>query len=225
MNRLKLALFDMDGLLIDSERWAIHVFQTAAAELGYDFDREAFVKNMGRKTHPDISEILIGVKAEEKQSVVQAMMDQLNHAAEGAYRTGIPLRPGVMNLLKFLTANHVMCLVASSSSRKKVNSLIAKTAAAPYFQGCVTGEDISRGKPDPEIFLYALKETGAKREETVIFEDSDNGARAALNAGIPYILVPDVAYVSENDTKQSLVTVEQIDQAIPILIKTYQNLQ
>jgi beta-phosphoglucomutase-like phosphatase (HAD superfamily) len=82
-------------------------------------------------------------------------------------------------------------LVATSSSRDILDVCLDTTKLRGYFRGTVTGDEISRGKPHPEIYLRAAKLAGAEPEHCLALEDSETGARAALNAGMKVILIPD----------------------------------
>jgi HAD superfamily hydrolase (TIGR01509 family) len=224
MNRLKLAIFDMDGLLLDTERWSCKVFCEIAYELGYIPNLEEFKKEMGRKVHNNPKNQLIGSEKDDPKEVEKAFFERFVQKQEQLLSQGAPVRPGVLEILHVLKQNQVQCVIASSSSRKKVTTLIEKAGLSDWFDEFVCSEDIVSGKPAPDVFLQACANQHVETSEAVVFEDSENGALAALGAGIFLVLVPDVAYISEDVLQKSDVVVSNIFDAYGELKKQFQNL-
>ncbi len=221
MKRMKLAIFDMDGLLLDSERWSITSFKKIAGALGYEPDMDAFIRGMGGKKHKGIDELLIGCRKEDAEDVSGKAEVLYEACLKQLCEEGADVRPGVREILCFLKEKKVPCIVASSSSRFKVDALMEKSGIAAFFCRYITAEDVKEGKPDPEIFLKACEIYDLPPEEALVFEDSDNGAIAAYQAKIPYILVEDLAYISAKARKNCFCLTDRIDKAIPLLEKTY----
>ena len=214
MADLKLVIFDMDGLLIDSERWSIKTFEKIAEQMGYEADLEVFCQGMGQKQHKEIYRCFKGAKKEDEKQLEKEVMEFLEKEMAGLYEEGCSLRPGVRKILDYFKEEKIDMAVASSSSIEKVSQLIAKAKIDPYFRFYVTAQDIDQGKPDPEIFLKACKKARVETNEALVFEDSQNGAMAACRAKIPFVLVPDIAYLSEEMKEKALCVVERIDDAI-----------
>ena len=105
---------------------------------------------------------------------------------------GLPVKPGLSELLDFLASEHIGTAIASSNDRDKIDRNLRLAGLEDYFNTIISGEDIVESKPDPEIFLKAAGELGVAPENCLVLEDTPRGAEAAEAAGIPVILVPDM---------------------------------
>ena len=130
---------------------------------------------------------------------------------------GVPLRPGAVELLEYLKEKEILMAVATSTPRKNAMKVLEKAGILGYFDYIVCGDEIRRSKPNPDIYLNVREHYPIPKEDMVVFEDAHNGARAALSAGIPLILVPDIAFVSEEDKKEAEYVLNSLDEAIKIL--------
>lgn len=224
MEQLKLAIFDMDGLLLDTERWHLCAFREIAENLGYQFDEELFRKGMGSKVHPAPYKLLRGAKPEDAEAIGLVLAEQFEIKSRELWNKGAPVRPGVSQMLEHLFRHGIKCVIASSSEREKVEKLIANSGLEQYFCDMVCGEDVVNGKPDPEVFLLACGRNGATVGEAIVFEDSGHGGAAARAAGIKYVMVSDLAYIAEDILHSANAVVENISDAIPIVEKLFRNL-
>lgn len=105
---------------------------------------------------------------------------------------GPPVKPGAGELLEYLGARGVRLAVASSSGRKRILSNLCAARLDRFFSAVVSGQQVERGKPEPDIFLLAAREIGCAPEECYVFEDSVNGVRASMAAGCVTVMVPDL---------------------------------
>jgi HAD superfamily hydrolase (TIGR01509 family) len=195
---IKAAIFDMDGLLIDSERIIMQACIIAAKQVGITYTQAEYVELIGR-AGPDSTRIMIeqlgGV--ENFNQVMQGLDAQLaqhNHT--------FPLKNGVLPLLKHYQSNNVICSVASSSPTHHITHRLSRVGVVDYFSHITSGQEVAHGKPNPDIYLLAVEKLGLEVEECIAFEDSENGARAAIAAGLKVVVVPDLKqpsdYVREN---------------------------
>jgi HAD superfamily hydrolase (TIGR01509 family) len=194
----KAAIFDMDGLLIDSERIIMQACIVAAKQVGITYTQAEYVELIGR-SGPDSTRIMVeqlgGVQ--NFNQVMQGLDMQLaqhNHT--------FPLKQGVLPLLKHYQSNNVICSVASSSPAHHITHRLSNVAMLDYFRHITSGQEVVNGKPSPDIYLLAIKKMGLNAEQCIAFEDSENGARAAIAAGLKVVVVPDLKqpsdYVKEN---------------------------
>jgi HAD superfamily hydrolase (TIGR01509 family) len=194
----KAAIFDMDGLLIDSERIIMQACIVAAKQVGITYTQAEYVELIGR-SGPDSTRIMVeqlgGVQ--NFNQVMQGLDMQLaqhNHT--------FPLKQGVLPLLKHYQSNNVICSVASSSPAHHITHRLSHVAMLDYFRHITSGQEVVNGKPSPDIYLLAIKKMGLNAEQCIAFEDSENGARAAIAAGLKVVVVPDLKqpsdYVKEN---------------------------
>lgn len=196
--KFSAAIFDMDGLLIDSERLIMQACIAAAADIGVVYTQAQYAELIGR-AHQDSTQRMIAQLGGEAN--FQAVMQGLDHYL--AEMGGVfPLRPGAQDLLSHFQDRNILCGVASSSHRPTVNRRLAGVGVLSHFKAFATGEEVARGKPNPDIFLLALSRLGVPAETCIAFEDSEMGARAAIAAGLKTIVVPDLnepsAFVREN---------------------------
>jgi HAD superfamily hydrolase (TIGR01509 family) len=189
----KAAIFDMDGLLIDSERIIMQACITAAQQVGITYTQTEYAELIGR-AGPDSTRIMMeqlgGV--ENFNQVMQGLDVQLaqhNHT--------FPLKRGAIDLLKYYQSNNVICSVASSSSIHHITHRLSHVDVLDYFSHITSGQEVAHGKPHPDIYLLAVQKLGLNIEECIAFEDSENGARAAIAAGLKVVVVPDLKQPSD----------------------------
>lgn len=194
----KAAIFDMDGLLIDSERIIMQACILAASELGISYTQSDYIQLIGRSA-PDSNQVMItqlgGVNNFTK---VMKRVDEIL-AVSGNY---FPLKIGALEIVQHFHAQGIPCGVASSSYQDIIRYRLSKVGILEYFSVITSGDEVERGKPHPDIYLLAIKKLGVSAEACIAFEDSEFGAHAAITAGLKVVVVPDLKqpsdYVNEN---------------------------
>jgi len=183
-------IFDMDGLMLDTEPLAARAWDEAAAGLGVGFDM-ALAQAMIGRNFADCSAMLRAHYAAPYP--VDALLAGW-HAAYDAIveREGLAVKPGVHELLGWLEANAIKRAVATSTRRERAVSKLERTALLPRFHQIVGGDEVARGKPAPDIYVEAARRLGASAASCLVLEDSEPGVRAALAAGMLPIMVPDL---------------------------------
>src|SRR6478736_6684056 len=190
----RAAIFDMDGLLIDSERAIMRAWMAGARELGIELAEDEFVQCVGRAA-PESDAILIGLLGgHEAFRATGAKARELlrEGLAEGGGDPVFPLKPGALMLLSALRDAKVPCAVASSSRVAEIRHRLGHVGVLGFFKAITGGDEVARGKPDPAIYLLAAARLHAAPGDCVAFEDSENGAKAAQAAGIHVVIVPDL---------------------------------
>lgn len=190
---IKAAIFDMDGLLIDSERIIMQACMVAAEQIGITYTQAEYVELIGR-AGPDSTRIMVGqlggvVNFNQVMQGLDILLAEHNHA--------FPLKAGAMDLLKHYQSNHIICSVASSSPIHHIMHRLNHVGVFDYFTHITSGQEVTHGKPSPDIYLLAVKKLGLKVEECIAFEDSENGALAAIAAGLKVVVVPDLKQPSD----------------------------
>lgn len=183
----------MDGLLIDSERIIMQACIFAAKQVGISYTQAEYVELIGR-AGPDSTRIMVeqlGGVANFNQVMqgLDTLLAEHNHA--------FPLKNGAMDLLKHYQSHNVICSVASSSPIHHITHRLNHAGVFDYFSHITSGQEVTCGKPSPDIYLLAIKKLGIKAEECIAFEDSENGARAAIAAGLKVVVVPDLKHPSD----------------------------
>ena len=182
------AIFDMDGLLIDSERLYQQTWHAMAAEVGVTLDDSfapAICGTVGETEERIVAQYIPGVEP-------RAFIAEVNRRTQEIQKTYVPLKPGVREILRGMREGGWRIAVASSSSMEMIRHNLDFTDLTGYFDALVTGVGIPRGKPAPDIFLRAAAELGLPPEDCWVFEDSLNGVRAGLAAGCKTVMIPDL---------------------------------
>jgi HAD superfamily hydrolase (TIGR01509 family) len=181
------ALFDWDGVIIDSSAQHERSWELLAGEIGKPLPPGHFVRGFGMKNQRIIPEVLSWTEDPDEIEACSLRKEYLYREIIGA--EGIRPLPGVNELLRTLDAQGVPCAVASSTHRENVEAVFDVIELRGYFRAIVTGEDVSRGKPDPEVFLTSAASIGRRAENCVVFEDAHVGIEAGLAAGARVVAV------------------------------------
>lgn len=183
-------IFDMDGVLFDTERVYAEIYEEVAAEWGLGSVQEAVLGCIGRNAND--SRLLFLKYMGKEFPYDNYIQEVIRRFKERVEKEGLPMKAGVMDLLFYLKKEKSRIGLASSTRRERVISYLERAGIADYFQIVVGGDAVEHSKPNPEIYQIACKELGTVPEETYAIEDSFNGIRAAYDAGMKVIMVPDM---------------------------------
>jgi beta-phosphoglucomutase-like phosphatase (HAD superfamily) len=212
-------IFDMDGLMFDTERMWATFWEPALAALGLEYKE-------------GLAEAERGTAGETSRNIVRqfygedcdanAIIDSLHRVADEEFQKPVPKKPGLDELLAWLDANHIPMAVASSSRVHVIEGNLNNWGLTHYFKALVSGQQVKHSKPDPEIFLLAAEKLFAQRgyhavtirqiaEEAgvplaLVLEDSYNGVRAGAAGGFVTVMVPDL--LPADDEMRGLYTME-----------------
>lgn len=181
------ALFDWDGVVIDSSLQHERSWELLALEFDLPLPDNHFRRGFGMKNQVIIPMIL-GWTEDPGE------IESLGRRKEAIYREivaaeGIEPLPGVVNLLRMLNDHGVPCCVGSSTPRENIETILDVIAVREFFADIVSAEDVSHGKPDPEVFLKSADRIGRMARECVVFEDAQVGIQAGLASGASVIAV------------------------------------
>ena len=185
---MRAILFDFDGLMVDTETAIYEAWRELYADHGQELPLATYVQCVGSTFgHYDpmaALEELTGGPVEWER--VLAKKDARIHELQA----GLDTMPGVREVLAEAAGMGVRCAVASSSQRSHVGRWLARTGLEGAFGAVLTRDDVARAKPWPDLFLAASAALGVVPEEALVLEDSHNGLRAAVAAGVPCVVVP-----------------------------------
>ncbi|KJR30642.1 phosphatase [Vibrio navarrensis] len=182
------AIFDMDGLLLDTERVCMQVFEQACHAQNLPFYKETYLSVIGRNA-AGIEAVLREAYGDDLDRLHAEWRQRYNQVV---FHEAIPVKAGVIELLQWLKAQQIPTAVATST-QKEVASVKLKLAGLDhYFDSITTGCEVSHGKPDPEIYLLAASRLKIAPERCLAFEDSNNGVRAAVAAQMITYQIPDL---------------------------------
>ena len=206
----KAVIFDMDGLLFDTEIVYYEASQMVADQMGFPYDKELYLKYLGisdEEVWANYHQIFASFGKNNVQKFINdAYEETIRRFSLGA----VQLKPGVIELLDFLEEHRIPKVVASSNQRHIIELLLEKNQLTNYFETIVSAENVKRAKPDPEIFLLAHEYLGTKKQETLVLEDSKNGILAAASAEIPVIMIPDLLAPSEDLQQKTLAVLSSL---------------
>lgn len=183
----KGAIFDMDGLLFDTERFYRKIWSKPCP----------FVE----KINPQVAETVCGTSGTYLIEILsayypgvraQAYVDWALDRVDELLQVEVPKMPGCEEILFFFKQNGVKLAVASSSRRELIERNLQMTGLRDYFDVIVSGQEVTYGKPEPDIFLLAAQRLGLPPFDCYVFEDGINGARAGIAAGCTTIMIPDL---------------------------------
>ena len=211
---VEAVLFDMDGLLLDTEVIYIEAMQQAA-------------RSLGREMALDFCHSMVGVPEQECSLMIEAYYGEGFSIEEfrgrfygllrGLLEAGIPLKPGVVELLDFLADRGLPLAVATSSERRTAERHLAKAGLLDRFTALATRDDVERPKPHPDIYLEAARRLGIAPERCLAFEDSNIGLEAAHAAGTMAFMVPDLLQPLPESHARCLQVVPDLHTALKLL--------
>lgn len=212
---LKLVIFDMDGLMFDTEKINYRAFTEIVTEEGY---------------HPTFEQYtgFLGMHAKDIQKKYYSYYGK-DVDAEGIYKKvgqrskqiirkeGVPEKTGLRELLEVVREKKLLTAVASGSDTEVIKEYLEKTNLTSYFDIVLSSKEVKRGKPYPDIFLEICKKLNIKTEDTLVLEDSANGVQAALAGELPVINVPDLLPIPEEQQEKCIAVVDDLIQVIPFI--------
>ena len=209
----KAVIFDMDGTLVDSERALLDVWDSTAREMGYIFSRDVMMKTIGT-TYAETMRMI-------RETYPDAPHDDIRKETSlrfGAMRAGgqIALRPGARTALAAVSDLGLKIGLCTSTRGMSAKATLDSVGISGYFNATVFGDEITRGKPDPEPYLLVASKLGLNPRECLAVEDSPSGARSALAAGMAVAFVPDMLPVPD-DVADKIAIVDNITQIITLL--------
>ncbi len=191
------AIFDMDGLLLDTERVCMRVFQEACDVQKLPFYEEVYLSIIGRNA-AGIETIFRKVYGKDLERLQHEWRVRYNAVVK---HQAIPVKAGVVELLEWLREQGVPTAVATSTAKDVAKIKLELAGLSKYFNNLTTGCEVNNGKPDPEIYLLAATRLDVNPTKCLAFEDSNNGVRAAVAAKMSTYQIPDLVEPSDEVRK------------------------
>lgn len=187
---IEAAIFDMDGTMFDTERLRMRMIQQASKEIyGEMISEEILIKSLGLSAKA-AEELAREVHKDFPYKEVRKLADELE--VNWTKQNGVPVKDGLFNVLERLKKNDVLIALATSSRREIAEQYLLNAGVIHFFDITVCGDEIKKGKPNPDIFLKAASQLNCEPNKCLVFEDSQNGLISALSAGTIPIYIKDI---------------------------------
>ena len=186
----KAVIFDLDGLLIDSEIISYNIYADLLRRYRLPFNLDTYARLYSGKN--DLTNMQTLIYTYHLPLTVEEGLAFVDAREKEYFAKGVALKSGAKELLHFLKNHHVKILLASSSTRERALGILNQHGIAGFFDAMVFGPEIERGKPFPDIFIKAQGRSGETAADCLVLEDSEAGIRAACGAGIDVICIPDM---------------------------------
>ncbi len=207
---LELVVFDVDGLMIDTESVWKNAFDKAGDKYG--------IPNLGDTLFPS----LIGKRLEDEQELLDRLLpsdiqnqliNEWRQIGLSSLEKEVPVKPGLYEMLDYLEQHHIKMAVATTTRRELTEQRLKKIGVYDRFDYVLCGDEVTKRKPDPEIYLSVLKKMNTDAKNALVLEDSVVGVEAAYRAGIDCIQVPDLIAPTEVQEKQTICIVKDLMEA------------
>ena len=206
---IKAVIFDMDGLMIDSERVTFEGYQHILSKMGKTITEDFYITLLG-KPIKGIFQRFYDVYGNDFP-IESVITDVHQYMAERFETEGVPLKTGLVELLKYCREKGYRTVVATSSSRNGVDKILKSADIEQYFDDSICGDEVTKGKPDPEVFLKSCMKLGVNTDEAVVLEDSEAGIQASYAAGIRVICVPDMKQPEPEYAQKTFIIVSDLN--------------
>lgn len=217
--KIKGLIFDMDGLLIDTERLSYDALVRDCKERGYTLTLEQFL-GIRSLSIPKCEEKFKGYFGEDFD-FEDSFNKHFLYMREHIDKYGVPMKKGADSILKYARGKGLEIALATSTPLPIAEEYLRSLGLWEYFDKVQSAADIKNGKPAPDVYLAAAKLLGLEPSECMAFEDSPNGVRSASSAGCITVMVPDLSGPDEELEKLIFASASDLDQAVQ-LIENYE---
>lgn len=215
---IKAVIFDMDGLILDTEKHLVKYWCQAANEAGFPMQREHAlnIRSLARKFAIPYLQGEFG----ESFDYVKIRSRRMELMAQELSRTGLELKAGVKELLAYLKEKGIPAAVATATDFERTKDYLTRVGIFDSFDRIVCATMVESGKPKPDIYIYAAQQLGLPPEECMALEDSPNGVRSAAAAGCVTVMVPDLTQPDEELNRLIFAKADSLSDVAEIIEST-----
>lgn len=215
MSTVKAVIFDMDGLLLDTEKLLIRFWMEAANEAGFPMTREHALSI--RSLHKSFAVPYLQGLFGEGFDYFKIRARRMELIRDYLSENPLELKKGAAELLTYLNGNGFMTAVATATDYERTRDYLTRVGIFDRFDRIVCATMVERGKPAPDIYIYAAEQLGLEPRECMALEDSPNGVKSAAGAGCRTVMIPDLTEPDEELDGVEFETVKDLDDVIELL--------
>ena len=215
---IKAVIFDLDGLLIDSEIISYKIYKEILNQFGHDFSIEEYAQNFSGKT--EVKNVKNLIDTYRLPLTIEIGLNNVLKIESKFLNQGVNLKTGAKELLAYLKDKGFKTAIASSSTKDRALTILKQHNIIEYFDEFVFGDEVEKGKPSPDIFLKACDKLSEKPEECLVLEDSEAGIQSAYSASIPVICIPDMKVPNEYYLDMTKAVLHSLKEVISYLKKS-----
>lgn len=212
---IKGVVFDMDGLMFDTEILTFKIWKEILDECNYDHTLEFYKETIGKRS-VEVVEMYknrFGVDFDYQAVKVKAMEKFWQYTEE----KGVPMKKGLVELLEHLKKNKIKIALATSTTTKSATEILTRANVIDYFDVLVCGDMVKEGKPHPEVFETAVKKLDLTPQECLGLEDSFNGIVSSSQARLKTIMIPDLILPTDEIKKRCFKVLTNLCEVIPLV--------
>ena len=212
---IKAVIFDMDGLILDTEKLLVKYWCQAANEAGFPMQREHAlnIRSLARKYAIPYLQGLFG----QDFDYVKIRSRRMELMAQHLSKQGLETKPGINALLDYLSEQGIPAAIATATDLQRTENYLGQVGLLGRFSRIVCAAMVESGKPSPDIYLYAAQQLGLPPQECMALEDSPNGVRSAAAAGCVTVMVPDLTQPDDELLRLMYAKADSLDKVPQII--------
>ena len=212
---IKAVIFDLDGLLIDSEIVSYKIYKEILNQFGHRFSIEEYAQNFSWKT--EVKNVTNLIDTYNLPWTIDEGLDTVLKIENKLLEQGVDLKSGAKELLRYLKDKGFKIAIASSSTKDRALNILKQHNLIEYFDEFVFGHEVKNGKPNPDIFIKACEKISENPEGCLVLEDSEAGIQSAYSANIPVICIPDMKMPDKSYLDMTKAVLNSLEDVISYL--------